>query len=233
MPCTSTGASPISLMVVAKLRRALRRRAEEVVPDRLPVGADQIEHQRGAIGVAGLGEAIELIVGHWGSCLVRGASETASPPCRRSLGLRNGRRRKRDAPAAGCSGRRSISAPCASVQCRLVKKLPGQPPSGAMVPSWPRRRAGEIHAAGRRIGRRQDPAAGHDDIRRAALRPAVAPPKRIAGATRDHQCDESAAGDPALSAFRNAHLHFMVGITNSAPSLVPDGQREVTVLVLV
>ena len=29
---------------LSKLRRALRRRAEEVVPDRLPVGADQIEH---------------------------------------------------------------------------------------------------------------------------------------------------------------------------------------------
>src|SRR5581483_449800 len=27
--------------------------------------------------------------------------------------------------------------------------------------------------------------------------------------------------------------HFMVGMTNSAPSLVPDGQRAVTVLVLV
>jgi hypothetical protein len=27
--------------------------------------------------------------------------------------------------------------------------------------------------------------------------------------------------------------HFIVGIVNSAPSLVPDGQREVTVLVLV
>jgi hypothetical protein len=29
------------------------------------------------------------------------------------------------------------------------------------------------------------------------------------------------------------HAHFIVGMTNSAPSLVPDGQREVTVLVLV
>ncbi|GAA5623838.1 hypothetical protein Brsp04_03735 [Brucella sp. NBRC 12952] len=27
--------------------------------------------------------------------------------------------------------------------------------------------------------------------------------------------------------------YFIVGITNSAPSLTPDGQREVTVLVLV
>jgi hypothetical protein len=27
--------------------------------------------------------------------------------------------------------------------------------------------------------------------------------------------------------------HFMVGITNSAPCLIPDGQRAVTVLVLV
>jgi hypothetical protein len=28
-------------------------------------------------------------------------------------------------------------------------------------------------------------------------------------------------------------IHFIVGIENSAPSLTPDGQREVTVLVLV
>ena len=48
----------------AVLRRALHRLAEEVDEHRLPVRADQIEHQRGAIGIAGLGEAIELIFGH-------------------------------------------------------------------------------------------------------------------------------------------------------------------------
>jgi hypothetical protein len=37
---------------------------EEIEEYRLPVGADEIEHQGGAIGVAGLGETIELIVGH-------------------------------------------------------------------------------------------------------------------------------------------------------------------------
>jgi len=30
-----------------------------------------------------------------------------------------------------------------------------------------------------------------------------------------------------------ASPHFIVGMTNSAPSLTPEGQREVTVLVLV
>src|SRR5262245_47495574 len=37
---------------------------EEVDEDRLPVRADQVEHQRNTIGVAGLGEAVELIFGH-------------------------------------------------------------------------------------------------------------------------------------------------------------------------
>ena len=30
-----------------------------------------------------------------------------------------------------------------------------------------------------------------------------------------------------------SRAHFIVGMTNSAPSLMPEGQREVTVLVLV
>jgi hypothetical protein len=38
---------------------------------------------------------------------------------------------------------------------------------------------------------------------------------------------------PLFGIMLQAHPHFMVGITNSAPSLVPVGQREVTVLVLV
>jgi hypothetical protein len=45
-------------------RRALLAALEEVDENRLPVGADQVEHQGDAIGVAGLGEAIELIFGH-------------------------------------------------------------------------------------------------------------------------------------------------------------------------
>jgi hypothetical protein len=44
--------------------RALLAFSEEIDPDRLPVGADQIEHERGAISVAGLGEAVELVFGH-------------------------------------------------------------------------------------------------------------------------------------------------------------------------
>ena len=48
----------------AVLRRARLAALEEVDIDRLPVGADQVEHQRRAIGVAGLREAIELIFGH-------------------------------------------------------------------------------------------------------------------------------------------------------------------------
>ena len=46
--------------VLAVFRRARHALAEEVDEDRLPVGADEVEHQRDAIGVAGLGEAVEL-----------------------------------------------------------------------------------------------------------------------------------------------------------------------------
>ena len=45
-------------------RRALLALDEEVDPDRLPVGADEIEHQRDPIRIAGLGEAVELVLGH-------------------------------------------------------------------------------------------------------------------------------------------------------------------------
>jgi hypothetical protein len=37
---------------------------EEVDPDRLPVGADEIEHQGHPIRVAGLGETVKLVLGH-------------------------------------------------------------------------------------------------------------------------------------------------------------------------
>jgi hypothetical protein len=46
------------------LRRALNALLEEVDEDRLPVGVDEIKHQRRAISVARLGEAIKLIFGH-------------------------------------------------------------------------------------------------------------------------------------------------------------------------
>jgi hypothetical protein len=42
--------------------------------------------------------------------------------------------------------------------------------------------------------------------------------------------------EPVTGNFREraaARAHFIVGMTNSAPSLMPEGQREVTVLVLV
>ena len=44
--------------------RALLALDEKVDPDRLPVGADEIEHQGDPIGIAGLGEAVELVLGH-------------------------------------------------------------------------------------------------------------------------------------------------------------------------
>src|SRR5262249_46749634 len=40
-------------------------------------------------------------------------------------------------------------------------------------------------------------------------------------------------GERAWPTLQAASGHFMVGMTNSAPSLTPEGQREVTVLVLV
>jgi len=43
---------------------ALNTFSEEIDPHRLPVSVDQIEHQRGAIGVARLGKTIELKFGH-------------------------------------------------------------------------------------------------------------------------------------------------------------------------
>src|SRR3954469_6766580 len=49
----------------AVLRRTLLPLGKEVDPDRLPVGANEIEHEGAAIGVAGLGEAVELIFGHY------------------------------------------------------------------------------------------------------------------------------------------------------------------------
>ena len=64
LPCTSTGTSPISLTSARYFGAARLAALEEIDVDRLPVRLDQVEHQRGAIGVAGLGEAIELVLGH-------------------------------------------------------------------------------------------------------------------------------------------------------------------------
>jgi hypothetical protein len=47
----------------AESGRALLELDEKVDPFRFPVGADEIEHQRRPIGIAGLGEAVELVLG--------------------------------------------------------------------------------------------------------------------------------------------------------------------------
>jgi hypothetical protein len=48
-------------------------------------------------------------------------------------------------------------------------------------------------------------------------------------------CQAKAGAAEAAPAFESIQPddQFIVGMTNSAPSLMPDGQREVTVLVLV
>ena len=50
----------VELEVLGRARAAV----EEVDPDRLPVGAVELEHERDLVGVAGLGEAVELVFGH-------------------------------------------------------------------------------------------------------------------------------------------------------------------------
>ena len=121
---------------------------------------------------------------------------------------------------------------------RLVKNLPGQPPSGAIVPSapvgspanvmwhWPR--PGELSS--------QRPAmltVGGGAVCGAALSdPGSAQSAQAAAAAGQRQLPSTGddGGDGRCVACVG---HFMVGMTNSAPSLVPDGQRAVTVLVLV
>src|SRR5579884_2051397 len=46
------------------LGRALHALAEKIDKDGFPIRADEVEHQRGAISVSGLSEAIELVLGH-------------------------------------------------------------------------------------------------------------------------------------------------------------------------
>src|SRR5260221_59512 len=62
--------------VAAVLRRARLALAEEIHPEGLPVGTDEVEHQRGTIGVAGLSEAIELVLGHGHSRALTSWSES-------------------------------------------------------------------------------------------------------------------------------------------------------------
>src|SRR5262245_43932388 len=134
--------------VGAVVGRALFALTEEIDPHRLPIGADQVEHERTAIGVAGLRESIELVLGHDVPLLM---TATCVPICGSDL------------------------ATPLSQQTRAC-------PSSVLWISRSR-----INSAGK-------------GSRRARL---VSAP------------------------------YFIVGMTNSAPSLMPDGQREVTVFVLV
>jgi len=59
-------------------RRACLAALEEIDKDRLPVGADKVEHQRRAISIARLGEAVELIFRHEISFAVSANAETKS-----------------------------------------------------------------------------------------------------------------------------------------------------------
>ena len=225
----------------AVLRRARLAALEEIDIDRLPVGADQIEHQRGAIGIAGLGEAVELIFGHWRSChacedLARqrrpasphgGFAVEALPPSTAEA-----------APAAGSLWSRIIRRPLDG-PFAAGEEFPGQPPSGAIVPStalgraapnvmWHCPRPGELSS--------QRPAML--SASRSACR------RRRADASEVEAAERAAAAGERRAAQRSGHArahgnvthalpHFIVGMTNSAPSLVPEGQRAVTVLVLV
>ena len=61
----------------------------------------------------------------------------------------------------------------------------------------------------------------------------VAPNETWPAQARKRQCRKSAPSRAELAASRGVVLTSSSGSTNSAPSLVPVGQREVTVLVLV
>jgi hypothetical protein len=82
--------------------------AEEIDEDRTPIGADQIEHQRDAVGVSGLGKTVELVFGHsQNPC--RGINGTASldPPSGNTA--RNAGRQSDKEAAAYRAGHRGVS----------------------------------------------------------------------------------------------------------------------------
>src|ERR1043165_1784378 len=85
------------------------------------------------------------------------------------------------------------------------------------------RRAAELHAA-RAWARCEQPSARHRLGRRARPHHDGAGERLLAGAGGEAQCRNKNG---------EARAHFIVGIVNSAPALVPEGQRAVTVLVLV
>src|SRR5215510_1101461 len=173
---------------------------EEVDEDRLPVRADQVEHQRNTIGVAGLGEAVEVIFGHSYSLradrtstrmLVCGWAER----CHSVPSPLRGRDRERGTASALSPLSFEIEQeqrPCVLCPtCSISTPLPVPPPQGGREP------------CGARLRNSRNTPAAH------LHRCVVLPPGRM-----------------------ETH-HFIVGITNSAPSLMPEGQRAVTVLVLV
>ena len=102
-------------------------------------------------------------------------------------------------------------------------------------------RRAEIYGASPAAGGGEGPAAGHlqrrqDRPRRCTvagrrLHFRTCEPQRTASG-RDHRNDRKARKRAQHRRLYHA-AHFIVGITNSAPSLVPEGQRAVTVLVLV
>src|SRR6516164_8064344 len=116
------------------LSNTLRKRSQSVSSR-----SAQIEHERSAISIPRLGEAVELIFRHEillcsksGAKSYGLASVTDSPPVACPW--------KR--PAANESSAkvsllwsRMISMSCSKVHLRLVKKFPGHPPAGAIVPS--------------------------------------------------------------------------------------------------
>src|SRR5215472_6150010 len=69
---------------------------EKIDIDGLPIGADQIEHKRGAVRVPGLSEAVELIFRHEFSLRLKDAKIFVLQRCEKL------RPSKRDGPAAGC-----------------------------------------------------------------------------------------------------------------------------------
>src|SRR6185437_834196 len=112
-------------------RRALDHRAEEIHPLRLPVRADQIEHQRGAVAIAGLREAMEFVFGHRSPRCCYRVSVTLVPatevPLKRSP-------EKVSVPSGFISSSLMVRPFSPMLQWRLRKKRSGQPPSGAIVP---------------------------------------------------------------------------------------------------
>ena len=158
----------------AVLRRARLAALEEIDVDRLPVGADQIEHQRGAIGVAGLGEAIELVFGHGRSleiapAIAQRVSVTGSPlvalPSKRAARGRELRQRLRRCGRGSTRPVWIVGPFAAGEEIARAAALRRDRAFGRAG-----RGRAERHVALAAAGRAQQPAAGHVDRRRAGAR---------------------------------------------------------------